>query len=113
MIGYAIWKYELFEITPLTAVDKILSTMSDALILIDSEERISTVNQSALNLLAYEKNELICHPVAVVFEEQDIHTWYSKLYHENPGEISSITDRETTFKTKKGRTIPVSLSASV
>ena len=112
LIGYAIWKYELFEITLTSAVDKVLTTMSDALILIDSEERISALNQAALNLLAYEEGEIVGRPVTDVFEEQDTHAFLHKLYHENPEKISSITDIETTFKPKIGSTFPVSLSVS-
>ena len=111
-IGYAIWKYELFKITLQNAVDKILSTMTDVLILIDNENRISAVNQAALKLLSYEENEIIGQPFTVLIGEQEI-ALNNELYFENLRTKGSISDMETTFKPQKGKIIPVSLSASV
>ena len=112
LIGYAIWKYDLFKITPLSAVNEIISTMSDLLILVDSEKRISAVNHTALKLLEYEEQEILGQPVALIFEEKDKSTLYSELFFENLRLHGPMTNTETSFKSKKGRTIPISLSAS-
>ena len=58
-VGYAIWKYDLFVLTPATAADTIISTMTDLLILLDAEENIVAVNRATLEKLEYTEDDLI------------------------------------------------------
>ena len=57
-MGYAIWRYRFFILTPATAAQGIISTMSDALLLVSPEGEILTANQAALNSLGYKENEI-------------------------------------------------------
>jgi PAS domain S-box-containing protein len=107
-IGYAIWRYELFVVSPETAADNIISTMADALILLDAEEKIVVMNRAARDLLGY-GDELIGRPVRVLFrndaEKDDL---FKKITRNEP-----VSDYETVYRAHDGREIPVSFSGSV
>jgi len=109
LVGYAISKYELFKLTPLDAMEDIISVMSDSLILVNSDKRISAANQTALKLLGYKEDEIIGQPVANLLEEQN----ENALLHENLKNTGIITDKETTLRSKDGRHISISLSTSL
>jgi PAS domain S-box-containing protein len=111
-VWYAIRRYGLFSITPATAADKIIATMADAVILVDLERKIATVNRALLELLGYEEKELIGQPVEMILAEEA----RSKFIEVYLGQIlmaGSIRDTETAFETKDGVRIPISLSGSV
>lgn len=52
-------------------VDSIVSNMLDALIVIDPDGKIRTINNAATELLGYKEDELIGKPAATIFEEED------------------------------------------
>jgi diguanylate cyclase (GGDEF)-like protein/PAS domain S-box-containing protein len=112
IVGYAIWKYELFTLTPASAVESIVTTMADALLLVSPEQKVVTVNQAALELLGYEESELIGRSVETILAEEEKtrfrETWLAQLLT-----ADSISDIETTFQTKDVKKIPISLSGSV
>lgn len=109
LVAYAIWKYELFVLTPATAADTILSTITDFLVLLDAEKRIVTVNRAARDALGYTEAELEGQPVSVVFCDAS----------GRPGDLPDITgkayviDAEMFCRKKDGTVIPVSVSGSV
>ncbi|MFQ6101933.1 MAG: PAS domain S-box protein [Anaerolineae bacterium] len=110
--GYGIWKYELFTLTPVTAAEGIISTMSDSLILVGPDKRIRAVNQATLKLLGYEEGKLITQAVEFIFDERAENTTLERTLHKLMG-TGFASDVETSFKSKDGRSIPVSLSASL
>jgi PAS domain S-box-containing protein len=57
-IGYAIWRYELFNVNPTVAAENIVAAMPDSLILANSDGKISRVNDHAVELTGYNPNEL-------------------------------------------------------
>jgi PAS domain S-box-containing protein len=57
-IAYAIWKYNLFDINPATAAEKIIETMPDSLILTDKGGKILRGNSALSSFLGYKKEEL-------------------------------------------------------
>ncbi len=59
LIGYAMYKYRLLNITFEYAASTIINTMGDVLIVLDRELIINLVNPAALHLLGYSVNELI------------------------------------------------------
>jgi PAS domain S-box-containing protein len=65
------WKYELFPLTPATAAESILSTMTDALLLVSPERRIVAVNKATLELLGYEESELTDQPVEMILAQEE------------------------------------------
>ncbi len=109
-LGYAVWKYELFALTPATAAESILATMTDALLLVSPEGRIVTVNQAVLGLLGYEESELIEQPLEIIFAQEE--TPFAEIHREKLATNASVTDLEAIFKTKDGRRIPISLTGS-
>lgn len=110
--AYAIWKHKLFVLTPKTAAEDIVSTMADSLILADLDGKIMSVNHSMLELLTYEERELIDRQIDMIFAREE----RSKFRYMRPNQLvtaGSIVDIETTFETKDGKTVPISLSGSV
>ncbi len=82
-------------------LDNIISSLSDALIVINHERNIQSCNEAALNLSGYESADLIDRPVGA-FLNQD-----------NFPDFPFQGRRETTFFAKNGTHIPVSVAASV
>jgi PAS domain S-box-containing protein len=112
LLAYAIWKYELFALTPATAAERIVATLADALFLVDREGRIVTVNTATSELLGYEESELVRQPVGMILAQEEVagfeQTWLERLR-----EAGSIRDVEIAVVKKDNQSIPVSLSASV
>lgn len=106
MSGIAIWKNDLFVLTPVTAASGITSTIPDVLLLVNAENKITLANKAALNILGYVKNEIIGQPVDLVFGE-------SSVLIENIKQKGTINDIKTVLTTKDQRTVSVSLAASV
>ena len=69
--GYAILRHGLFILSPMTAAEGIVSTMSDALLLVSPDYRIQAVNQAAAEVLGYEKSELLNNTVDQLFRHKD------------------------------------------
>jgi PAS domain S-box-containing protein len=112
-LAFAIWKYELFVLSPFTTVKEIIQTMSDALFLIDPDRRIKVVNQAAMDLFGYERHELIDQPVDMLFEEADFQRFFNGPF---PGELARrgfFSDAEISVKSKTGRKIAISLAGSL
>jgi len=55
----AVVRYRMLTITPATAAENILATMSDLLMLLDPEGNILTANESTLSVLGYQRPELV------------------------------------------------------
>jgi PAS domain S-box-containing protein len=106
---YAISKYRFLSITPTVAADKIISTMTDFLILLDLQGNIVSVNRAALNLLAHDENDLKGHPVSDIFVDSDSGKGIVKKLIDG----AMHTDCETQIKTKEGQELPVSLTTSL
>ena len=52
-------------------IDKIISTMADALVVTDSRGNIKTVNPATVNLFGYSQTELIGSSIAILFKESE------------------------------------------
>lgn len=63
IVGQAIWKYRLVEITPALAAQQVLKNMSDALLVIDREGLIRLTNPAACRLFEQPEAELLGRPV--------------------------------------------------
>jgi PAS domain S-box-containing protein len=111
-IGYGIWKYKLFSLTPAVAAETILSTMADVVFLVSLTGKIVTMNKMACQLLSYQESELIGQDIDVIFvPDEKIKIKESRM--EQLMTEGFITDFETHFKTKEDGIIPVSLSVSI
>lgn len=89
-------------------VDNILQSMGDSLIVARADGTIHTVNRSTLDLLGYAESELVNRPMYALFADTESRKRIDGLLSQ--GYLRSI---ETTYRTKDGRSIPVSFSGSV
>jgi len=111
VFGYAIWKYQMFTLTPALAADKILATMNDALLLLDTQGIVIDVNDAALRLLGYEEDSLKGMHADSIFSE----AWLKESVIDKQGiygNIESVSDIESIVKDSACSEIPVSLSSS-
>jgi PAS domain S-box-containing protein len=113
IISYGIWKYRLPALTAAVAADKIVSTMSNFLFLLDTEKNIININRATKDLLGYDDSELMGKSIGIIFpDEKEKNMLFNG---DNPGlmENGFISNKETHFKTKNGKIIPVFLSISL
>lgn len=113
IISYGIWKYRFPALTSAIVADKIVSTMSNFLLLLDENKRIVNVNQATLHLFGYKKEELIGKKVDILFaRKKDSATIFEKKKNKSYYSVNSIVNKESTLHSKKGDNIPVILSIS-
>jgi PAS domain S-box-containing protein len=97
-------------------VESIIKSMSDALIVINPDTTIRSVNESTLDLLGYQEDELVGSAIETVveFEEEEGRIIFMETFM--MGDLIDrdfIMDYEVSYKSKDGRKIPVSLSGSI
>ncbi|MDJ0763352.1 MAG: PAS domain S-box protein [Myxococcota bacterium] len=115
LYAYAIWKYDMFALTPITAAENIIATMSDTLLLVAPNGKIISANTSAHQMLGYSKYEIEQLPVeAVLGENVERPSWMTSAGHDADSATKSnrIKYVETNFRTKDSREIPISLAGS-
>jgi PAS domain S-box-containing protein len=108
-IGYAIWKYQLFGLAHAFAAESIISMMADTLLLTQPNGKIVLINPTGLELLGYKASEVISQPFHVIFPEANEKDIFKQKFEKRSLQFQDV---ETNIKTKNGRSIPVSLSAS-
>jgi len=86
-------------------VDKIIESMADMLIVVNSEGQIEKVNRATLELLGYEEGEMIGKKIEVILD-------HAEIGHILLGE-KSVRNLETELVDKGTQRIPVSLSGSL
>jgi PAS domain S-box-containing protein len=106
-IAYGMWRYHFPVLTPAIAADKIISTMSNLLIILNTERQIVLVNQSAENLLKYKKEDLMGKSSQLIFNHQD------ELENISSDEIGQVKTFETQIKSSENNFIPVLMSVSL
>ena len=94
--------------------ENIIKSMTDALIVLDPTGAISSVNKAALDLLKYEREEIIGKKISELFSPHTV----AKLELEGRGLLEFVQRYpqelyEMTFITKEGERIPVLFSASM
>jgi PAS domain S-box-containing protein len=109
-IGYAMRKYQLFSLTPMTAAENIISTMNDMLFLVDIRGQILTANRASHETLGYFENELIGRSVNALFLTPA--TWLDGFLSNKAAQNSSIADVEVSFAKKDGLTLPACVYAT-
>ncbi|MGI9534230.1 MAG: PAS domain S-box protein, partial [Thermodesulfobacteriota bacterium] len=92
-------------------MDNIIKSLIDTLIVTDSDGTIKMINKSALELLGYNRYEIVGENLSIIFPEEDlprdkslIDTYISREY---------VSKAEVRYQTKNGEIIPVSISSSV
>jgi PAS domain S-box-containing protein len=104
---YAIIRYKLLIFSPEEAYENIITTMADALILVDSNGDIITINNAALNLLDYKEDELKGQPLDVILPKEVAGAKIDEIV-----KTRLLKNFEFSLKSKSGKRIPVSLSSS-
>ncbi len=105
---YAVVKFRLLPITPEVAANKILTTMMDALILLDQSGRIVTANEAAQGLLGSRENALKGKSLSSLFAKAD----HQSAFIRKAIKGDMIKDFELVFKTSQGSHVPVTFSSS-
>jgi two-component system sensor histidine kinase VicK len=89
-------------------IDKIISSMADALLVTTASGRIKTANRAAQTLFGYEPDEFIGQPIATIIQNPD---FLNNLNHLSP-DSSTFQDIELNCLTKQGETVAVAFSCS-
>lgn len=87
-------------------LDKILSSMSDLLIVTDPERIVTKVNQATLNLLGFSEGELLGRAIDIFLSQNTNLSVYTLA------DNGLNLNLETNLLTAEGRAIPVSFSSS-
>jgi PAS domain S-box-containing protein len=90
-------------------VDNVLRSMADSLLVIDANLTIGSTNPSLLDLLGYEEDELIGQSPGLIFGEE----FAQGSIIENLLLQGSVSGIESSFLTRDGRLIPISVSGSM
>lgn len=90
--------------------DKILKSMGNMLIIVNLDSTIQMVNETALQKLGYQENELIYQSVDLIFKHSNENGSFS---FEELKKNKYIDRAEKHYKTKKGDLLPVLFSASM
>jgi len=94
-------------------LNNILNNMFDALVVTDRQLKIRSVNQSAMNLLEYQENELIDQEVMVLFDNTKHIHLSSTNNEERLVELSTVVNKENRFKSRTGKIIPSLISCTL
>ncbi len=108
-VGYAVQKYELFEIDAGLAAENIIATIPDSLILTNMDGRILKVNQNLVTRSGFSEEEIVGHSLMEFCSPPEA---YINLL-EDLKNYGSLKDREVMVQTKKGEPRIVLFSGSV
>ncbi|MFZ0451182.1 MAG: histidine kinase dimerization/phospho-acceptor domain-containing protein, partial [Desulfatiglandaceae bacterium] len=119
-LGYAIWKYDLFSLNPVTAANNIVSTMSDLLILASPNGRIVMTNQAVTKALGFREEDLV-HTQLTTIMSGDVIRIFSKEAEIHDGiqigarseGTTGIDHSEATLIARDGTKIPTSVAVSI
>ena len=113
-IAYAMVKYQLFNLDFSKLTSEIIYGLSDTLLLLSPDHKIKEVNHATLRSLGYQREELINHPIHIIFSEDDMkNSEFNELLKQKIEDTDFIRDIEKNFKTKHGSVIPFSMSISL
>ncbi|MDD5634699.1 MAG: PAS domain S-box protein, partial [Candidatus Omnitrophica bacterium] len=106
---YAIEKYKFLAVTPARAAENIISTMTDALILLNTGGEMVAVNNAACDMLKYKKEELRGVKMDLLVTEKN----FTEKIKSRILEEKKINNEEMYLVAKNKVQIPVSFSASL
>ncbi len=98
--GYMFSNFKLFEVNPQLAIDSIVKSMSNIMILTDNELHVQDVNQATIDLLKESADELIAKDIVGLFsfkEEDEIRKQIMNLK-----DVKSVLKKEVSvFRSQK------------
>ncbi len=75
-------------------IDKVVSSMADALIVTDHQDIIKTINPATSILFGYTKEELINHHISFLLKNHDhVHLLHQELSHNHPFDLQLATSK--------------------
>jgi len=110
--GYAIKKYDWLALSLNSLGEQIVSSISDCLFVIDMNGNIHTVNQTAVNILGFSRQELHGRPIDMVITYTDIERPFMPNATANL-HASGVSDINAFLIKKDGKKTPISLSTSL
>lgn len=66
LAAWTLWRYRLVDLTPAFAAPQIISTMADAVLVVDGEGIIRVVNEAACRLFERPESSLVGRPMATI-----------------------------------------------
>ena len=97
---------------PKSYTESIISSMTDALIVVNPDSTVRSVNKATLDLLDYKEDELISQPIKKIFlqgeEERILHKYFQKIMEQGAAYNIGLI-----FLAKDGKQIPVNFSGAV
>ena len=99
-------QYQLVELTPSFAVERILDTMADPMLVCDEGGRIRVANEAVTTIFEYDEKELLGRPLSSLAATSD-----DTQLADSIAQCEQIArDREADFETNDGERVEVSLS---
>ncbi|MGC9517919.1 MAG: histidine kinase dimerization/phosphoacceptor domain -containing protein [Methanomicrobiales archaeon] len=105
-IAYGVWRYDFPQLTQVMAAEKIISTMSNLLLLLDPSGYIISTNTSTTNILGFTDKDLRGRNFQELFP-QNLDYYLKELSGKN-----NQIEIETRIKTLDDKKIPVLISLS-
>ncbi|MGB7440178.1 MAG: response regulator [Coleofasciculaceae cyanobacterium] len=94
-------------------LDNIIRALSDSLIVLNKDLRIQSFNEATVLLSGYQTNELFNQSLNILFNQGIVTDISDLLTNKNQSNRSFLTRQESRFLTKEGRTLAVSVAASI
>ena len=91
-------------------IDRIITSMADALLVTTASGIIKTINQCSQDLFGYSQEELINQPISRVINDEGFLRKINQLSSLSPGEF--VKDVEVVCQTKSGENVVVAFSCS-
>ncbi len=110
IISYAIIKYRIFSINLPETIKHVLSSMSDVLVIVNTNGEITGMNTVVAKRLGYSDTELNGNMLAILFPDSE----WQKINNENDGSfnLNNVNGKEFELIDKKGKRIPFLVSLS-
>ncbi|MDD5292573.1 MAG: PAS domain S-box protein, partial [Candidatus Omnitrophica bacterium] len=96
-------------------LESIVASMTDSLIVVNPDATLRLVNKAALDLLGYEKDELVGQPMERIFLQEEEKREEKNVLHKYFQEIivaGVAYNIGLTFLTKEGKEIPINFSGA-
>ncbi len=104
----AIWRFKVFDITPKSVADKIIETIKDALLLVESSGKVITANNAFYSIFNKKSEEVLNHDLVDVLEKLTCRgEKITNLLFEN-----EINNQLCTIEVGKGIPLVINLTSS-